>query len=163
MNKKFIIFVVLILIFSLIQFASDKKKQSSSKVKPVKLNTKNVSAVKDIIKFIKPMQGTIIHNPTVNGNVITLYRITSGPAPFNIYLYNEAKTTLIKKLYSYAMYKRYESGIINALKSVKSGMYTLKATNANNEQIIGFSGVFTYRNNNQVTIKKKPVIVIKKN
>ncbi len=94
MKKKFIIFTIFILIFSLIQFTSDKKKPSSSKVKPVKLNTKTVTAVKDIIKFGKPMQGSIISNPTFNGNVIVLYQITFGPGPFNIYLYNATKTSL---------------------------------------------------------------------
>ncbi len=162
MKKKLLVFIAFILIFSLIQFTSDKKKESSSKVNNVKLNAKNVTAVKDIIKFAKPMQGSKIYNPTINGNAITFYSISVGPGPFNIYLYDATKTKLIKKLYSDTANKKYASGIINVLKSVKSGKYTLKATNANNEQIIGFSKMFMYFNNTEVTIKKKPVIVIKK-
>ena len=124
------------------------------------MNTRIVTAVKDIIKFSIPNQGYTIYNPTFNGNAITLYSI-SGPGPFNIYLYDVTKTKLIKKLYSIAPYKKIVKGIINVLKSVKSGPYTLKATNANNEQIIGFSGVFMYKNNIEITYKKK--LLIKKN
>jgi len=163
MKKKFLVFITFILIFSLIQFASDKKKQSTSNVKPVKPNTKIGSVVKDIIKFYKPNQGYTIYNPTFNGKVVTLYSISAGPGPFNIYLYDVTKTKLIKKLYSNTSNIRYVKGIIGVLKSVKGGNYTLKATNANNEQIIGFSKVFRYINNNPIITKKKVSVLKKRN